>query len=82
MEQLLFEENQITSTSFSSDQASGFETNLQIILPYCTLVQTQDSLGAPELNSFWMKQNQLMFWNRPSAIGLLMGRQSAGLVLC
>lgn len=68
MEQLLYEENQSTSTSFSSDQASGFETHLQIILTYCTLVQTQDSLGAPELNSFWMKQNQLMSWNMPSAI--------------
>lgn len=67
MEQLQYEENQGTSISFSSDQATGFETNLQVILTYCTLVQTQDSLGAPELNSFWMEQNQLMSWNMLSA---------------
>lgn len=67
MEQLRYEEKQDTSISFSSDQATGFETNLQVILTYCTLVQTQDSLGATELNSFWMKQSQLMSWNMLSA---------------
>lgn len=76
MEQLLCKENQDKSASFSSDQACGFEIYLQIILTYCTLAQAEDSLGALELNSIW-KQNQPMlehvqFWNKPSAIQLLM----------
>lgn len=71
MEQLLYEKNQGTSTSFSSDQSSCYETNLQIILTCCTVVQTQDSLQEPEQNSFRMKQNLIMSWNMPSAIQLL-----------
>lgn len=59
MEQLLCKENQSKAASFSPDQACDFEINLQIILTYCTLAETEDSLGALELNSIW-KQNQPM----------------------
>lgn len=82
MEQLLFREKQDTFTHCSSDQAFDFKRNLQIFLTYCTLFQIQDGLEAPELDFFWMKQNQMMFWNMPNAIQLPIGIQSTGPILC